>query len=321
MSASSHQARHLPSLASACALMALVAACGSGPARRAQADGPLANLPPHLDQRPDAQPRVEAPRVGGANKPYEVGGRSFVPMTSDLPFSETGLASWYGRKYHGLPTASGEPYDMFAMTAAHPTLPIPSYAVVSNPANGREVVVRVNDRGPFAEGRVIDLSYTAALKLGLLAGVAPVRLKRLTNDDIRRGWKAVEDPAPVLPTPNVDATPQTPPVDPSTPKPRADPALLLPADNALPGDSLASAVGVAGWWLQLGSFSTRDAAAQFQLHLQRELAPTVTMVAVFEEDARFRVQTGPYVTRSAARAAAEGVRGQLGVAPLVVERR
>jgi rare lipoprotein A len=98
---------------------------------------------------------------------------------------ESGLASWYGRKFHGRPTASGEPYDMFAMTAAHKTLPIPSYARVRNPANGREIIVRVNDRGPFAEGRIIDLSWVAALRLGVLAGVAPVEVQRLTFDDIR----------------------------------------------------------------------------------------------------------------------------------------
>ena len=136
---------------------------------------------------PDAVPRVEPLRRGGPNKPYEVLGRRYVPMTADLPLAETGLASWYGRKFHGQPTASGEIYDMYAMTAAHKTMPIPSYARVRNPANGREVVVRVNDRGPFADGRVIDLSYTAALKLGVLRGVAPVQVQRLTHDEIRAG--------------------------------------------------------------------------------------------------------------------------------------
>jgi rare lipoprotein A len=87
-------------------------------------------------------------------------------------------------------TATGERYDMYAMSAAHPTMPLPSYARVRNPANGREVIVRVNDRGPFADGRVIDLSYTAALKLGVLGGVAPVVVERLTNADIRAGlWR------------------------------------------------------------------------------------------------------------------------------------
>jgi rare lipoprotein A len=162
------------------AALALLAACATP-----LTDGPEANPPAGLERTPDAAPRIEPIRAGGPNRPYAVAGRGYVPLTADLPFAETGLASWYGRKFHGRPTASGEPYDMYAMTAAHKTMPIPSYARVRNPANGREVVVRINDRGPFADGRVIDLSYTAALKLGVLAGVAPVSVRRLTFADIR----------------------------------------------------------------------------------------------------------------------------------------
>jgi rare lipoprotein A len=138
-----------------------------------------------LAQVPNAVPRVEPLRVGGPNKPYEVAGRLYVPIATDQPLVERGGASWYGRKYHGRPTSSGEPYDMFGMTAAHTTMPIPSYARVTNPANGREVIVRINDRGPFVPGRVIDLSYTAALKLDTLRNVTPVIVERLTHDAIR----------------------------------------------------------------------------------------------------------------------------------------
>jgi len=141
---------------------------------------------------PDAEPRVEPLRIGGPNKPYVVLGRRYEPMTADRPLAESGGASWYGRKFHGRPTASGELYDMFAMTAAHKTMPIPSYARVRNPANGREIVVRVNDRGPFADGRVIDLSYTAALKLGVLNGVAPVQVRRITHAEIRAGRETAD---------------------------------------------------------------------------------------------------------------------------------
>ena len=165
---------------------ALLAGCSSAPPLR---DGAEARPPPNLAQTPDAVPRIEPLRVGGPNKPYIVLGRTYVPMTADLPLREVGGASWYGTKFQGRPTASGEPYDMYAMTAAHRTMPIPSYALVRNPANGREVIVRINDRGPFAPGRVIDLSYVAALKLGLLHGVAPVEVQRLTFDDIR-AWQA-----------------------------------------------------------------------------------------------------------------------------------
>ncbi len=175
----------------------LLAGCSSGPSSSPQSsarsgkDGPETNPPAGLAQVPDAVPRIEPLRKGGPNKPYRVLGRSYTPMTEDLPLQESGLASWYGRKFHGQPTASGEIYDMYAMTAAHKTMPLPSYARVRNPANGREIIVRVNDRGPFADGRVIDLSYTAALKLGVLRGVAPVEVQRLSFDDIRSGrWQA-----------------------------------------------------------------------------------------------------------------------------------
>lgn len=167
-----------------------VALAGCGSTRSGGRDGPPLNPPADLIRTPDAEPRIEPIRSGGPNKPYDVLGRHYVPVAQDEPFRERGLASWYGRKFQGLPTSSGEPYDLYAMTAAHPTLPIPSYARIRNPANGREVIVRVNDRGPFHPGRIVDLSYTAALKLGLLRGVAPVELERLTFDEIRTGaWR------------------------------------------------------------------------------------------------------------------------------------
>ncbi|RZJ13627.1 MAG: septal ring lytic transglycosylase RlpA family protein, partial [Rubrivivax sp.] len=163
-------------------------------------DGPPPSPPPELAQVPDAVPQVERIRIGGPNKPYEVLGERYVPITVDDAYADRGLASWYGRKFHGRPTASGEVYNMYAMTAAHPTLPIPSYARVRNPANGREVIVRVNDRGPFHKGRIIDLSYTAALKLDVLRGVTPVEVRRITYAEIRAGnWqKPANEPAPVF---------------------------------------------------------------------------------------------------------------------------
>ncbi|MDR6425696.1 rare lipoprotein A [Variovorax paradoxus] len=179
----------------AIAVAVLLAGCASGTRSGGGAlggrDGPGSNIPSDLDRVPDAEPRIEAIRnSGGTSKPYTVLGRAYQPITDDRPFRESGIASWYGRKFHSASTASGEPYDMYAMTAAHKTLPLPSYVRVRNPANGREVIVRVNDRGPFVDGRIIDLSYTAALKLDLLRGVAPVEIERITNEDIRTGaWR------------------------------------------------------------------------------------------------------------------------------------
>jgi len=128
-------------------------------------DGPGDAPPANLAAIPDAVPRIE-PLHRFANNPYNVQGREYVPMRALTPYQATGIASWYGRRYHGKKTSSGEPYDMYGMTAAHPTLPIPSYVRVTRA--DRSVVVRVNDRGPFHEDRLIDLSYTAAWKLGLL---------------------------------------------------------------------------------------------------------------------------------------------------------
>jgi len=197
-------------LATAPLALAVLAACqttppaptGPGsvsrlPPGNAQRDGPEAKPPSNLEAVPDAVPQIEAIRKGGPNKPYEVAGNTYVPLTDGRALTEKGLASWYGKKFHGRRTASGEAYNMYAMTAAHKTLPIPSYARVRNPANGKEVIVRVNDRGPFSPGRIIDLSYTAALKLGVLGGVAPVEITRITDDDIRSGVAQRKPPAVV----------------------------------------------------------------------------------------------------------------------------
>ncbi len=278
---------------------------GGCASRAPMRDGPGANPPPGLEQLPDAEPRIEPLRVGGPNKPYAVQGRRYVPMTEDLPFHESGGASWYGRKFQGLPTASGEPYDMYAMTAAHKTLPIPSYARVRNPANGREVVVRINDRGPFAPGRVIDLSYTAALKLGVLGGVAPVEVQRLTFADILARRRGQDQPMAV-----VAAAPETP---------------VLPLDDPAPGDGpavLAQALAAPGFWLQLGAFRAREGAAELQ---QRVLAvpPSageLPAVAVFEDRGWFRVQAGPWADRALAETAAGRLRRQFGLAPFVLQR-
>ena len=142
-------------------------------------DGPGANPPANLAAIPDAVPRAE-PLHRFANRPYQVFGKDYVPLARVAPFREAGVGSWYGRRYHGSATSSGEKYDMYAMSAAHPTLPIPSYVRVTNVANGRSVVVRVNDRGPFHSDRIIDLSYTAAWKLGYVeAGSARVEVEAI----------------------------------------------------------------------------------------------------------------------------------------------
>jgi rare lipoprotein A len=174
-------------------LALIISGCASSGSRGP--DGPPTAPPKNVAQTPDAVPRVEPLRIGGPNKPYAFNGRTYRPMTEDDPLVQTGLATWYGKAYHGRPTSSGEIYDMYAMTAAHTTMPIPSYARVSNPANGRSVIVRINDRGPFLRGAVIDLSYAAAARLGVLRGATEVKVERLTFEMIRSGeWKQAGQP-------------------------------------------------------------------------------------------------------------------------------
>jgi rare lipoprotein A len=159
-------------------LVSLLAACGSSPQKGGyyKDDGPGDKPPANVA---DAVPRAE-PLHKFANRPYKAMGKEYVPMTSLQPFRQRGMASWYGKRYHGQKTSSGEIYDMYAMSAAHPTLPIPSYVRVTNLANGRSVVVRINDRGPFHAARVIDVSYAAAHKLGFIqAGAAQVEVESI----------------------------------------------------------------------------------------------------------------------------------------------
>lgn len=144
-----------------------------------QNDGPGNNIPVNLDLVPDAVPQSE-PLIAAANLPYTALGMSFRPDKSAKPYRKTGRASWYGKQFHGRKTSSGERYDMFAMTAAHPTLPIPSYARVTNVSNGESVIVRINDRGPFHKSRLMDLSYAAAHRLGYVNnGSAQVLVERV----------------------------------------------------------------------------------------------------------------------------------------------
>jgi len=258
-------------VAASALLLAMLAACqttptapGPGnvsrlPPGNAGRDGPEAHPPANLEAVPDAVPQIENIRNGGPNKPYEIGGKTYTPLTDDRALTEKGLASWYGKKFHGRRTASGEAYNMYAMTAAHKTLPIPSYARVRNPANGKEVIVRVNDRGPFSPGRVIDLSYTAALKLGVLAGVTPVEVTRITADDIRTGAaqrKAAPGEAPTaVATGDLD---RSAPARPGVTRPRADAgATALPPAA---GDVIATA-GTARPVADTGTLSPPQAPA------------------------------------------------------------
>jgi rare lipoprotein A len=140
-------------------------------------DGPGDHPPENIDAIPDATPKVE-PFNARANQPYMALDNKYTPMTSFYPYKERGIASWYGKRYHGKKTSIGEYYDMYSMTGAHTTLPIPCYVRVTNTENGKSVIVRINDRGPFKKDRVIDLSFAAAYKLRLSdKGSGPVEVE------------------------------------------------------------------------------------------------------------------------------------------------
>ncbi len=201
--------RSLPPPGLALALSLLLAACGSAPKLDTQQDGISRHLPPPVDiaSIPEPTPRLEPLSSYGNPDSYVVFGRRYHTLKDGRGYSERGIASWYGSKFHGRRTSSGEPYDMYAMTAAHKSLPLPSYARITNLRNNRSVIVRVNDRGPFHDNRLIDLSYTAAWKLGIVG----------------EGTGLVEVTA-------IDPTAPPPAIDPEAPKPnpiRGLPELFL----------------------------------------------------------------------------------------------
>ena len=170
-------------------LIALLPACSFGPRSGGgyyEDDGPHARVPVDPHNVAEPVPRAET-RSATGNKPYTVFGVNYRPLADGQGYRERGIASWYGKKFHGRKTSSGEVYDMYALSAAHKTLPIPSYARVRNLGNGKSVIVRVNDRGPFKENRLIDLSYTAAARLGIVeTGTGIVEVEAVTAADSGR---------------------------------------------------------------------------------------------------------------------------------------
>lgn len=280
-------------------------------------DGPPGTVPDGLEKVPDAVPRDE-PFNAFANRPYSVFGTTYVPVVDRQPFRQRGLASWYGRKFQGQKTASGEPYDMFKMTAAHKTLPIPSYAKVTNLANGKSVVVRINDRGPFHGDRIIDLSYAAAAKIGLAAkGSGMVEVERVFEPPKRDRENASNETAKEM-SANGDgasaSTPATTTLSEAPPDARGGP----PAPAAIRTPVVAQEEGAV--WIQLGAFSSEPAAQAFRDKAARELPWMHEPIRVVQRDGLARVRLGPYRNRDEAEAIAAKVRQSLGYAPAIVDR-
>jgi rare lipoprotein A len=311
--------------------MVALAACSSAPPKRSvyyQDDGPPDRVPADIAAIPDAVPRVEPPHKA-ASRPYVALGRSYTPLAGDVAFRQRGMASWYGRQFHGNRTATGEIYDMFAMTAAHPTLPLPSYVRVTAVRNGRSVIVRVNDRGPFKHDRVIDLSYAAAVKLGIAAaGTGEVEVERITMAQIARGDWRREDGGRGGESTIAAAPPAAPAVAAATAAgttPAAAPGVPasapLAATNAATGlanvdrparPQATDAAAVArGWSVQLGAFaqeSNAEALAGRTAALLAFLDPAdavpVRSLRVEKDGAVFRVLVGTESDREAAQSLA-----------------
>ena len=286
------------------ALMFALAGCGTAPKKTELAktspataskpgayyldDGPGENPLPSLESIADAVPRVE-PLHRGANRTYAVFGKTYVPNVSSEPFRQQGVASWYGRKFHGQKTSMGETYDMYAMTAAHPTLPLPCYVRVTNPANGKSVVVRVNDRGPFHSDRVIDLSYTAAAKLDYARrGSAMVIVERVFPGRLGERSATVTPALTITPLPTAQTVVSSP---------------VIPEAS--------------GFYLQLGAFGTMDNAEIFRARMTHELDWNREPIRLSQKDNLVRVRMGPYLTREEAEAIAANVKRSHDFSPII----
>ena len=287
-------------LLSLCLLCGLIAACGT---RKGGGyymdDGPGDNPPADLDRVPDAIPKIE-PLARGPNRPYTAMGKSFTPDTSGSPYRVQGRASWYGRKFHGNPTSNGERYDMYGMTAAHPTLPIPSYVRVTRVSTGKTVVLRVNDRGPFLGNRVIDLSYVAAYKLGVVApGSAEVIVERIMPDEIR-GWRAQ--------APTASTAPSMPP-----------PAALQTPSAIASSNVPLNTVSAGNYYLQAGAFSDPARAQALASELSGKVPSDLGATVNIEQSSAnlYRVRIGPFASRDAASQASEHLRNSSGLATML----
>ncbi|HEU0282227.1 MAG TPA: septal ring lytic transglycosylase RlpA family protein [Gallionella sp.] len=255
-----------------------------------EGDGPGADAPANLDATPDAVPKAE-PLHRYANRQYTALGRTYTPLAAPGNFKERGIASWYGKKFHGMGTSNGEIYDMYGMTAAHPTLPIPSYARVTNLGNSKSVVVRINDRGPFLHDRIIDLSYTAAHKLGIVGnGSSEVEVESIATDTAVTAPLAAAEPIKS---------------EPLAPEPVTAPAAA--STGAAAGNT----------YLQLGAFKSQQGAESFLTRMRAEFNGSGKQVSLYQKDGLTRVHLGPYASTDEAKAIAEKLQARLGFKPLV----
>lgn len=275
-------------------------------------DGPGDNPPADIDAIADAMPRAEAP-LPRANRPYSALGNRYTPMTEYAPYKQRGIASWYGKRYHGQKTSSGEVYDMYGMTAAHTTLPLPSYARVTNPENGRSVIVRINDRGPFHSDRLIDLSYAAAYKLRIVGkGSGLVEVEAIDPRGELFKPKNAAQPVATSSTPAPLVVP--PPIDPPTELQAPPPEPIQTAQAPQTAASIAP-----GNYVQVGAFKFKDNSDKLTEKLrQQNLAENVAVESWYNAGT-YRVRLGPYSSRADAERAAARIKQALKVNTIVLD--
>lgn len=265
-------------------------------------DGPGDRPPESIESIPDAVPRSEI-LLARANRPYSALGKRYVPMTEYKPYKERGVASWYGKRYHGRKTSSGETYDMYGMTGAHTTLPLPSYVRVTNVENGRSVVVRINDRGPFHNARLIDLSYAAAYKLRLIekgSGMVEVEAIDANNSAMLK---------PVASAPESgSAKTVTAQVEPPPPVPQPT-AIDGPAQAQ--ADQQITAPPASGDYVQVGAFKYKQNADSLIDKLKNQNLAGNAPVESWYNEGTYRVRLGPFASRQEAEQAAEKIRRAL----------
>ena len=283
-------------------------------------DGPGENAPADIDSIPSATLKTESPSKR-ANRPYSALGQNYTPMTAYAPYKNQGMASWYGKRYHGKKTSTGEIYDMYGMSAAHTILPIPSYAKVTNPANGRSVIVRVNDRGPFKRDRLIDLSYAAAYQLRLIkqgSGLVEVE----TIDTSAEALQAMSNNKSTQ-----ASTLQNNPAQENTPT-KVEPAPVVVAVAITPASTASSKPTVipmtstlsANYYVQVGAFKNELNGDLLQKKIQGlDLVENVGIANVYN-NGLYRVKLGPYSSKKEADSSAAKIRKQLNIITLVINQ-
>lgn len=264
-------------------------------------DGPDNNPPKNLNSIPDATPRHEPINLA-STRPYQALGKTYVPMKTRQAFKQSGNASWYGKRFHGRKTANGERYDMYGMTAAHKTLPLPSYIRVTNPANKKSVVVRVNDRGPFKAKRIVDLSYAAAHRLNIIQqGSAPVTLevvnpsKAFTHKQLRQGNKTQpqqrSSQMPPIRTVQIQKYPQ--------------------ARQVIPNSKLD------GYYVQVGAFRSQANLASLKQKIVDAAITTREMVYHVYNGDLYKLRLGSYASKAEASAVATMLNQKLSLSPII----